>query len=373
MIGLLIVSVSHYGVVFSLKKYLQQKHLLVLAMFFFIVLVSGIYSEDKTEWIKWLRIKLPYLALPLAFAPIQKLASRKFIILLYALSAILCISALVVLCHYVLNYQRITESFLRGCAIPMPFSHIRYTLMLSFSFFALMYLFYKKQFLFHRNEKYIQAAAGIFLFITLHILSVRSSLVAVYLVLFIALLWLIFSKKNFTRGLLLLSLLGLIAFASVKLIPSLRNKAAYMNYDFGQFKKGEISHLSDGVRFISMQGAFTIGKQNVWAGVGAGDIKNAMNDFYRSQFPQLPLSDYKLPHNQLLWVFASTGAIGLILFLFAFFYPLVVTGIYKNPLLLAFCLIIFSSFFTEATLEEQMGTGFYLIVLLILLNQFRDE
>lgn len=373
MIALLTISIMHHGVAFSLKKYLQQKHLLILAIFFVIVFVSGIYSEDKAEWLKWLRIKLPYLALPIAFAPLQKLAPRKFIVLLYAFVATLSISAVIVLGNYALHYQSITESFLRGCAIPMPFSHIRYTLMLGFSFFILLYLYYKKQFLFSPQEKYLQIAIAVFVFIALHILSVRSSLLAVYWVLLVAVLWLVFSKKKFLTGLLLLLLLAATPFAALKLFPSLHNKAEYMRYDFNQFKKGEVNHLSDGVRFISMQGALDIGKKNFWWGIGAGDLKNAMVNFYQSQYPQLPHSDYKLPHNQWLWIFAGTGIVGLSAFLLAFFYPFTVAGFYKKPLALSFYLIIFSSFFTEATLEEQMGSGFYLIILLLLLNQFTDE
>jgi hypothetical protein len=87
----------------------------------------------------------------------------------------------------------------------------------------------------------------------------------------------------------------------------------------------------------------------------------------------LPEADRKLPHNQLLWTLATTGLIGLSLFLLAFFYPLVINRHYTNWLMLVLHLTIFSSFFTEATFEEQIGAGFYLTFLLVLMNQMRHD
>ena len=174
-------------------------------------------------------------------------------------------------------------------------------------------------------------------------------------------------------GILSLFSIVIILYAAIKLVPSLQNKLEYMHYDMVQFEKGEINNLSDGIRVISMQGGLEIAKQNLWLGVGAGDLKTEMNKFYATHYPQLSLSDQKLPHNQLVWTLATTGVVGLALFLFAFSFPLFINRNYKNWLFVVLHLILFSSFFTEATFEEQIGTGFYLIFLLVLMNQFRNE
>ena len=162
-------------------------------------------------------------------------------------------------------------------------------------------------------------------------------------------------------------LLIAIPYMAYKFIPSLRNKIEYMRYDYNTFRSGEVRNLSDGVRLLTMQGGFEIAKSNFWVGVGAGDLKTEMNKFYIAQYPQLDEADHKLPHNQLIWVLTTTGIIGLALFLFSFFFPLLVNGNYKYWLFVVFHLILFSSFFTEATLEEQYGPGFYLPFLFVLL------
>ncbi len=371
MVTLLVTSLLFNGFGETVKRYFQQRQIAVISVFFWIVFLSGFYSEDKASWLNWVRIKLPYLALPLAFASIKKLDERKFVTILYGFIFTLFISVAVVIINYLLNYDTITESFLRGNAIPMPFSHIRYTLMVAFAFFCCWYLMEKREILFTGYEKMIQFFLLFFFFIALHILSVRSSLLALYLGIFFMLIRLVVIQKKYVIGLSALLVFVLTPYGAYKLIPSLQNKIAYMKYDYNTFRSGEVKNLSDGVRLLSMQGGIEIAKQNLFFGVGAGDLKIEMNKFYNKQYPQLEKGDRKLPHNQLIWTLATTGVVGLALFLFVFSFPLLVTGNQKNWLLVVLHLILFSSFFTEATLEEQIGTGFYLTFLLVLMNQSR--
>ena len=83
MISLLIASLLFKGIGTTLKKYFQTKELLVIALYMVIVLVSGIYSDNKADLMNWVRIKLPFLALPLAFAPVRQLNTQKFVLVLY--------------------------------------------------------------------------------------------------------------------------------------------------------------------------------------------------------------------------------------------------------------------------------------------------
>ncbi len=80
--------------------------------------------------------------------------------------------------------------------------------------------------------------------------------------------------------------------------------------------------------------------------------------------------DRKMPHNEFIWIWAAAGVFGLLAYCFAFFYPLV-TGIrYNNWLFAILYIIFFSSFLTEYPLEEQIGSTFYLMFLLIFLTHF---
>ena len=146
-----------------------------------------------------------------------------------------------------------------------------------------------------------------------------------------------------------------------------------MRYDLQQYERGEINEYSDAMRIESMKIGADIWLKNLWLGVGAGDLKMEMDKIYARDYPKISEANRRLPHNQFIWVLSTTGIIGFTLFLFAFFYPLIIKGHYKHWLLLVLYLVIFSSFFTEDTFEEQIGAGFYIIFLLLLLNHLKHD
>ncbi len=345
----------------------------MLSLFFWIVFFSGIYSDDKTGWLNWVRIKLPYLFLPLAFAGIKRISERTFTTILYSFVLTFFISTSVILFRYYSNYNQITESFLRGSALPIPFSHIRYSLMLGFSFFCSLYLWQQKSFLFSASEKHLQIFFAAFAFIALHILSVRSGLLALYLGLFFLAVCAVVIEKKWIAGIVLALATVLLPYLAYQFVPSMHNKINYMRYDLDEYKKGEINDRSDAMRIVSIKAGIEIWKEHKLLGVGAGDLKNECDQFYEREYPSIFPDNRRLPHNQLVWMLATTGAVGLLAFLFSFFYPFFSSGLYKQWIAVAFYLSLFSSFFTEHSLEEQMGTGFFLIFLLLLMNHFRND
>ncbi len=373
MISLLVASLLFKGIGTTLKKYFQTKELLVIALYLVIVLISGIYSENKADLLNWVRIKLPFLALPLAFAPIRQLNTQKFVLVLYGFLLTFFVCTALVLGNYFLHFESMTHSFSMGTQIPMPFSHIRYTLMLAFSFFCAVYLLKDGLFVWSANEKWLQLAYAGFVFAALHILSVRSGLVALYLgVLYLAITEM-FKRKQFLLGGVIVLLIASLPFAAYQLVPSLHNKIDYMRYDLGQYKEGNINENSDAMRLLSMQIGLQIWHEHPVLGVGAGDLETETYRIYAQRYPQISDYNRRMPHNQFIWVLATTGTLGFVLFLTAFFYPLMAHRYYQFGLFFILNLMIFSSFFTEDTFEEQMGSGFYLIFLLLLMNHFKRE
>lgn len=372
-ISLVAAALLFKGVGVTLKKFFQTKEVLVLVLYFVIVIISGIYSEDKATWLNWVRIKLPFLALPLAFAPVQQLDNKKFIVVLYGFMLAFFVSTSVVLGNYFLHFESMTASFTSGTQIPMPYSHIRYTLMLAFSFFCGVYLFKEGFFVFSTNEKWLQLAYAGFAFTALHILSVRSGLVALYLGLLYLAITEVFKRRQFLLGTLIVLLIAALPFAAYHLVPSFHNKIEYMRYDLGQYQEGKINARSDAMRLLSMQIGLQMWLGHPILGVGAGDLETEAFKIYAQKYPDISESNRRLPHNQFIWVLASTGAVGLVLFLTAFFYPLIAHRYYQYGLFFILNLMVFSSLFTEDTFEEQIGSSFYLIFLLLLMNHFKRE
>src|SRR5260221_11622631 len=72
MILFFFFSFFHRNISEHLRNFFSSPLLWGMSLLFFIPLVSGWWSDDKHQWVNILRIKLPLLVMPLAFAgPIQ--------------------------------------------------------------------------------------------------------------------------------------------------------------------------------------------------------------------------------------------------------------------------------------------------------------
>lgn len=93
-------------------------------------------------------------------------------------------------------------------------------------------------------------------------------------------------------------------------------------------------------------------------GVGTGDIQDTFQQEYeRIQSPLSP--EWRLrSHNQYLSIWIALGVLGLLVFLFALFYPALCARAYFPLLFRAFLMITILSMITEDTLETQAGATF---------------
>lgn len=344
----------------------SRKDFLVITLFFLIVLVSGLYSSDMTYTAERLRIKLPFLLLPFAFISIPPFNRKQYFGIFYFFLLTMTFSALIVGFNYLQYYEVINKSMLSGQAIPTPTNHIRYSLLISLSILSGVVLWSKGFFIKYKWESRLIGGLTIFLFLFIHILSVRSGLGVLYISIFLLSLRFIFLTKRYLLGFAMIVGIATIPFLAYKMVPSIQAKIKYMQYDFDQYLHGNIKDLSDAERLVSMEAGLKIGSRNPIFGVGAGDLKKTIKDIYQEEYPNLPKP--KMPHNQLISVFAGTGVIGLLVFLFAFFYPLYYRRNYRDTLFTVLHVIIFGSFFIENTIETAVGVAFYILFLLVGLN-----
>lgn len=370
MILLVANAVLHPNLTYNLRAFFLSPIYLSTTIIFLIVLISGLYSSDIQYWLARMRVKAPLLLLPFAFAFLKPFNHRKFYITLYIIFGIMVLSSLAVMAIYLGNIQEIANSYKKANVVSTPFHHIRYSLMLAFCIAIGLHCYVNKISLFVKREPLILLAFSFYLFLFLHFMAVRSGMLAAYIVLFVFLIHIIFTMKQYIIGsILFLALLALPVVAYLTL-PTLQNKVKYMTYDLQQFYYNDkVENLSDARRIISFKMGVQTGMQQPLLGVGYGDIKYKVKELYKKEMPNLAEEDRMLPHNQFILVFVGAGLIGLILFMVAVFYPLLTNRHYREPLFLSFNLIVLSSFMTEYTLEVQIGTAFYVLFLLFLLKQ----
>lgn len=392
-------------------QFFRSRTHLIITLFFWIVFVSGLMTEDWDYWSNRLLMKLPFLVLPIIFCGLPQLSQREYWGLLYFLVFALTLTCIGIGIHYILHFEEINTIMQQGRPMPTPRNHIRFSLILALGVIA-AFLLYQVRFYFkYQWESKALLAAAIFLFLMIHLLSVRSGLAALYLAIFILAIRYVWQTGRYGVGLAVGVSMLLIPVMAYQTIPSFQAKVAYVRYEFWIRENNLSGNYSDLWRIISLRMGMEIGNEHPIVGVGAGNLRQEVKARYAAQYPEM--EQIRMPHNQLISVYAGTGLVGLSVFLFAFFYPFFSrkvesrkSGSRENSkenqasaipldtstsrpttydlqtsppkifdlqtsqdkafnLFLAFHVIVFASFMVENTIENSIGVGFYAFFLLL--------
>ncbi len=143
-------------------------------------------------------------------------------------------------------------------------------------------------------------------------------------------------------------------------VSSLNRRLHEIAWELDVYKTtGDPSGHSLTQRFEFWKAAIGIIKDNIFIGVGSGDIKNEFEAQYDKMNSPLAKESRLRSHNQYLSITAAFGIVGLIWFLITLFYPMILLGKTFDYLFISFLLIAIVSFLTEDTLESQAGVTFY--------------
>lgn len=347
--GLAILGIQQLIINKNLKR---NRMVLLPTLYFFVFVFSGINSENKSQWLDWVRLTLPFLLIPIAFYGIGPLNKNQLKKLLSIFVGIMSVSLFCVLVWFGLHYEEISGNLLRGQPIPTPHSHIRFSLLLATAFFCSMWL---------RKTSRWWWLAALYLFIGIHILSVRSALLSLYIGMLFFAFRFIFSEQRVLGLVIIVNTFVLLVVAYTH-VPSLQNRLNFMKYDFEQWQAGNIEGNSDGMRLASIQSGWELWHNNFWTGVGAGDIRQESVNAVRENYPSISdEKNLKMPHNQFLWTACASGAFGLAILLFVFFFPIWHFRHEMDWLFVAMQLLFFTALMVEYMLETQVGGTFYIL------------
>lgn len=367
MIMLVANSLFNLDIKKNFKAFIADKALVALTLIFFIFLFSAINSTNMNYLGERLRIKLPFLAMPFAFVVFKDKPKMWFHLMLY-----LFFITIVALCgyefiQYMSDFRNIDKLYETSYVIDTPGSHVRFSLMIAFSIFTGIYLI-QQQFLKAYRLIYISTIIfTLFLIVYIHILAVRSGIVAFYLSIGYIVLYSIFNTKNYKVGFVLLALLIAAPFTVLKLFPTLQNKYNYTQYSLYKYShEHQVNHFSDGARIQSVIIGYKLFHEHWLTGVGIGNLQDDMYKVYAKDYPEVEQQYWFIPHNEFLVFAAGCGIFGFLAFTIIIFFVVFYKKSWLHWLFAVFNIIIISSFFTEPTIEEQVGTAFYVIFFLVL-------
>ena len=321
------------------------------------VFISGLWSSDTEDWLWFSRLKLPFLVLPFSFYFLPSWSKKEFRILEAFFLILTWISTLPVLYHISVNYEEVAMALKKGHPVPTPTNHIRYSMLVAFA--AVMSLF--RSFNVPNGLfRWSYRALFLSLAITIFILSTRTGILVLTGSLVYLLFWYIWRGGNYKLAILLLAGFVLSGIVAVKMVPTLKQKVSYMRYDWERMRAGEGISYSDSERWKSLVAGWELWKSAPLTGVGMGDIERRSADLYREKWGQ---EKYKYPHNQLLFVLATTGIIGFILFLAGLLLPFSRAFLFKCPEIMILYINVFLASMVEHTLETATGITFFCLFL----------
>ena len=342
----------------SFVRLFNRPELCALALLLLAPTMSFFWSDDKAYWLRLVQTRLPFLVLPWAFANMPNISERQWKSVLYLLVWFIVGVCIAVGINFALHFEAIIEGLGRGNPVPVPRSHVRFSLVLATTIIAGGWLWQQGFYLWRSWERKILAGAVVFLFVFIHVLSVRGGLFSLYLALLFLLVRYVLQSKRWLAGVAVLGLMIGGLWIASETVPSLKTRIAYMKYDWERFVKQDEGHLySDASRWVSLRTGWSLWMENPVLGTGAGDLMDETERVTAELFPTYA-QETRLPHNQFIFILASTGLLGLILSLIGFIWPVFAGR--KNALFMGFQVMAFASFLIECTLENAIGVAWFL-------------
>ena len=340
----------------GLPTTLQSSLFWGLAGLYLVMLVGVWQTEDWSYLLERLRIKLPLLLLPLAWAGLGQDArpTRSARMLLCAFLAVVVTGVLV---NYAWHFEEINTLMVQAQPMPVPRqNHIRFSLLVALGAViglhgALLY-----------RSRWLTALGGI-LFLALHLLAVRSGLATAYAGVGVVLTWWAVGQgryKPLAIGLVALLLLPLVAYLTV---PTFRTKLQYMRYELLHRDPTQDSgEYSDTGRLTSIRLGTEVWREYPLLGVGYGNLRRAMDEKYAIVLPGV---SGKRPHNQFVTALAGGGLVGFAVTVGCFLLLGFGAGRWRDPLYFALWTMFTLSCLVENTLETSVGVTLFTLVLLL--------
>lgn len=348
----------HGGFGKQVKLWSTSLFLFSLSLLFFIPLLSGLWSQDNAQWLRSVRIKLPLLFLPLSFAGDWNLSKKQWRALSVAYLLLCLWGSGYSLYHYLQNKEGMHAAYLKAKVIftPLKGDHVRFSWMISTA--ALLCLYFLSGTLSKGLRFLLVALLGWFA-VYLHLLSVRTGLFSFYLILLFFSVRHLVQKKKTGYAIGYLFLLFLLPGLAWVFFPTFQNRIRYFIYDHSFISSHTyLPGANDGNRFLSIKGAW----QNIVAhplGVGIGDIRAVMLQWYRGHIPGMLPQDQIYPSSEWMVYGLAAGWPGFLLFTAIMAVPLLIKNVAHRFFWIVLNSIAAFSFLFDIGLEVSFGVFLY--------------
>jgi O-antigen ligase len=354
MVLFVLVGCVHRDFIQQCRNFLSTPVLWSMSLLFFFPLISGLWSEDKKQWVDMLLIKLPLLFLPFAFAAPFNLSSRQWrLIAVFFISTVMIATGWSFI-QYLADPAGINKGYLQSSVLvtPLENDHVRFSWLLVVAIILCGWLFTmeKRKTVF----SWLFIFLGVLLIGYLHLLAARTGLLCLYISMFCFCAWLIFRSGNRKYGVALLVICLSLPVVAFLLVPSFQNRIKYMQYEMEYFSKAHyLPGGNDPLRIISLKAGWELLKKEPVMGVGFGDIGAETRNWYDANYPGIWEKQKIYPSSEWLMYGAGCGIPGICVFTLVVLIPFFERGKWITWFLLNISAAV--AFTTDIALEVQFG------------------
>lgn len=354
------------------NRWARNKLALSASVILVICLVSFLNTENTAGYLASIKNKIPYFFIPLSMAGMHRISGRGRELLLYLFILLLLLSGAWTLLYYITHMSSIATAYSKGQILPTVIHHV------SYSFLLVTGVLFMVNGCLNTKNKWLLSlyfALSLWLIFMIHLLAVRTGIICLYVALPVYLFCICIERGAFrvlVLSIIALSITGIVLFSTV---DTLQKKADYVLYDLKHIHQNinTDNQLSDTRRLLSDQLGWEIAIQHPWAGVGIGDVQDAMNELYNTTYPTFTQETRGHIHNQFIYIFAGCGFVLGIIFILAIVYPVWYFFRHRSFLLASVYLGLILVLFWEPFLEYQLGNTIYLLVLALGVNQTSES
>jgi O-antigen ligase len=345
----------------------KNKWFLLLFSFIFFTCISAIFSENKSEALTSVEVKLSFLAFPVyIFLFNYKTDTIKRIFAAFVSGCLFAFIACLVRAIYL--YMETGQTIWFFYTDFSYFMHAGYFSMYMLFALIIVQLVYPVWFPNDAMYKWLRTVFTLIFIVGIFLCASKIGIIAFFVTAVIILLAHFKDKLNLKSSGLLIVIIAALTFVTYKIIPTPfeRLRSAFTTASEGNIDK--TSTESTAVRMLIWKESAQILKDNFLLGVGTGDANDELHKHYEASGLTGALEHNLNTHNQFFQTGISMGLLGLIIIGLCTIGALVYGFIQKNLILTVFSIIIILNFLVESMLQTQAGNIFFVYFLCLLLK-----
>ncbi len=337
--------------------FLRNKNALFFSLLFVIHLLGLIYTSNFKFAFTDLEIKLPLFFFPIIIASrweeIKKYSNTFFFSFVFGCA----IATLISISNSFIVYFKTNDVgsfFYGGISYLMHSSY--YAMYLCLAIVLSVYLLeYSK----NKLRLFLMFLIGLFV-VNIILLSSRAGLLMLGITFFMGLLYFLYKRKY--NYVLIVSFTMLVSiFFILNFAPKVIQRFQKLNSQ--TVRKVDITKIDDinsrDTRLVLAELSLGLIRNNPILGVGTGDVKDVLLIEYKKNNFKVGIDQKLNCHNQYLQFMVTFGLIGIFVFIFGMYYPLLKQIRMHNWLFVYFIILVSINFLFESILETKAGVEFY--------------